>query len=116
MKARNVVGIVLAFVGGAVLLTELAFHWRDPAGYPIGTWPLVIGLAISFVGAYLIDPKQAEDGGGFLVNSAVSIIGVVRGGRRATDPPVVMPPAVALPRATSDAAPTRSVVTEEHDG
>jgi hypothetical protein len=115
MKARNVVGIVLAFVGGAVLLTELAFHWRDPAGYPIGTWPLVIGLAIAFVGAYLIDPKQAEDGGGFLVNSAVSIIGVVRGGRRASDPPVVVPPTAALPRAASDAAPTGPVVTEEHD-
>ena len=100
LRLRAVWGSLLAAIGVGVLLVELVRYWRYE--HPIHPAPIVIGCIIGFVGFYLLDPKGAEDGGGFLVTSAVRIIGVVRGGRRSTDAPVVIaaPDPAVIPTAT----------------
>lgn len=64
---------------------------------PIRGGPMAIGALFGFVGFYLLDPKDSLTGGSFIVNSTVAIIGVIRGGRRATDPAVVVTKPIAPP-------------------
>lgn len=86
--ARTICGSVLAVLGLAVLLVELVRYWT--LNHPIHAWPVCIGCVIGFVGFFIVNPKEAKDGAQVVVDSTVRVIGVVRGGRRATDPKVVV--------------------------
>jgi len=100
---RNAAAWLLAVIGGGVMLTEIGLHWWasfHSQSYPIGTWPVLIGAAIAFTGGFIRDPKAAEDGGGFIVNTGLRIVRVIRTGnadeinvtkegRRETDKTVV---------------------------
>jgi hypothetical protein len=111
-KARTHVGVLLAGVGILIMLAHLGLHVWQPVRYPLEAGVVAIAFIIGFVGAYLLDPKEAEDGGGFLVNSAVSIIGVVRSGRRATDP-IVVQKAVEQATEPGDPVPPLDATDEE---
>lgn len=90
---RPWVGYLLATIGLLGLLAEGGLHFfsffveRD---YELNHGVLVISMVIGFVGFYIIDPMKAEGGTGILTKTAVAVIGVVRSGRRATDPEVVV--------------------------
>lgn len=86
--ARTICGSVLAVLGLSVLLVELVRYWT--LNHPIHAWPVCIGCVIGFVGFFIVNPKEAKDGAQVVVDSTVRVIGVVRGGRRATDPKVVV--------------------------
>lgn len=94
-KRRHSVGpTLLATIGIAVMLIGIGLRWWRPDRYTEIEWvPQLIGAAIAFVGFYAMDPRGAKDGGAFIVDAGTRIVSVIRGGRRATDPPVVTPTA-----------------------
>ena len=98
-RKHNVGPTLLAAIGILVMLTGLGLHWWFEAHGQTHTleWiPQFIGAAIAFAGFYAMDPSRAKDGGGFLIDAGTRIVGLIRpGGRRATDPVVVTPAAVA---------------------
>lgn len=75
---------ILAVVGVAIILTEVARNWFWD--HRIEAWVIAIGSAFGFVGFYLLSPASALVAFGFLRDSTVQIITVVRSGRRASDP------------------------------
>lgn len=80
---RNAAAWFIALIGGGIILTELCLHWWASfhnESYPIGAWPVLVGAAIAFTGGYIRDPKAAEDGGGFIVNTGLRIMRVIRTG------------------------------------
>lgn len=94
-------GIFLAAVGVISLLLEIALHiWtavRHVLGIPGDVYELnhavlIIGIIVGFVGFYILKPKEAEGGADIITRSVVSIVGVIRTGRRTGDViPVVAP-------------------------
>lgn len=89
-RGRRRAFVGLAALGILVLLVELVRYWLT--GHSIHGWPVAIGCIVGFVGFYGLDPKEARDGGAFIVSSAVSIIGTIRSGRRSTDVRAVVAP------------------------
>jgi hypothetical protein len=92
-------GYTLATLGVLVVVAEIALHiygYFSKNPYELNHAVLLFGVILGFVGFYIIDPRKAEDGGGFLVRSGVDIIKALpRFGRRSTD-------AVAIPDAKTE--------------
>lgn len=81
--------------GGALatILTELLRYWI--ADHRPEWWVLSVAALFGFLGFYMINPAGAKDAFGFATDQAVKVIGVVRSGRRATDPVVAVTEVVA---------------------
>lgn len=77
---RKLAAYLFILFGVGVFVITLGMYWLH--NDPIQAWPVVIGATFGFVGFYLLDPNGAEDGGGFIVNAAVRVIGTIRGDRR----------------------------------
>lgn len=113
-KARTQWGALsLILIGVLILGIEVALHlysvllrFQCPEGhtcalYEPSHWFIALGAAFVFTGFFVFNPKQAEEGGGFLSNVVLNVISVVRtgktagivferrSGRRSTDPIVV---------------------------
>jgi hypothetical protein len=102
MSSRPYVAVALIFAGVFAIGFELVRYWSSGAQhYDISGMVVAIGSGFGFVGFYMLDRSDAKDAGQFLVSSTVSVIGAIRGGRRATDPPVV----VAAPASRTRKAP-----------
>jgi hypothetical protein len=86
--ASTIFGGLFALIGTITLLVELARYWMTD--HAIHAAPVCIGCLFGFVGFFLISPARAKEGAGVVVDSTVRIVGVVRGGRRSTDTPVVV--------------------------
>lgn len=93
-KHRPWIGYLLAAIGVLGLLAEVGLRFLSffTAGgdYELNSGVLLVSVIIGFVGFYIINPKGAEGGTSIITRTAVAVIGVIRGGRRATDPPVVV--------------------------
>lgn len=101
---------LLAAVGISVMLTGIALHWWRPDRHTEVEWvPQLIGAAIAFAGFYAMDPRGAKDGGGFLIDAGTKIVGVIRTGKRATDPIVTVTKAVDAPRTPTVELPIAAV-------
>lgn len=93
--------IVAAFVFVGV---ELLRYWLR--GIPISGVVIALGGTIGFLGAYMFDHADTKDAAAFIITNGISIVNAIpnaiRGGRRSTDPPVVVPPPIdqTLPRGT----------------
>jgi protein-S-isoprenylcysteine O-methyltransferase Ste14 len=87
--APTIAGSALALLGVVVLLVELLRYWM--LGHVIHAAPVCIGCLFSFAGFFILSPARAKEGAGVVVDSTVRIAGVIRGGRRSTDTPVVVP-------------------------
>jgi hypothetical protein len=111
MKLRTGFGIALATIGLVPILIEFAFYFRSSAHgqhYDVSPWVMLGGAVICFVGGFVIDSKKAESAGGFLVDSSVKVIGVIRSGRRSSDNVIVAAPAaesVGAPPAAAQPVP-----------
>lgn len=90
--------------GGALatILTELLRYWLG--NHPPEWWVLSLAALLGFFGFYLLNPAAAKDAFGFATDQAVKVIGVVRSGRRSTDPVV----------AVTQVRPTTAAVSEPH--
>lgn len=86
--ASTISGGFFALLGVVTLLIELLRYWLTD--HAIHAAPVCIGCLFGFVGFFLINPARAKEGAGVVVDSTVRVIGVVRGGRRSTDTPVVV--------------------------
>jgi protein-S-isoprenylcysteine O-methyltransferase Ste14 len=86
--ASTISGGALALLGVVVLLVELLRYWLTD--HPIHAAPVCIGCLFSFAGFFILSPNRAKEGAGVVVDSTVRIVGVMRGGRRSTDRPVVV--------------------------
>lgn len=90
IRSRTVAGGIVAVVGLLISMGEFALRWfyavqHPPQHYDMDAWPILFGCVVIFVGGFIMDNQRAEDAGGFVVRSAVSVIDVVRNGRRASD-------------------------------
>lgn len=93
---RNGIAHLVAAIGGLIVIVELLRHWLR--GHEMEGGVIAVGCLFGFVGAYMVNPKGAMEGGGFVVDSAIKLGSVFRiGGRRSTDTPVVAPLAVTAP-------------------
>ena len=99
MNASHVKWAARLFVtiGVVIVLGEVLRNWIQ--GHEIEGWVIAIGATFGFFGFYLMNPKGALGAYGFVVDSSVKIIGVVRSGRRSTDNIVAVaaPPDAAVP-------------------
>jgi protein-S-isoprenylcysteine O-methyltransferase Ste14 len=86
--ATTITGVTFALLGVVTLLIELLRYWLTD--HAIHAAPVCIGCLFGFVGFFAISPTRAKEGAGIVVDSTVRVIGVVRGGRRSTDTPVVV--------------------------
>lgn len=86
--ASTISGAAFALLGVVTLLVELGRYWL--LGHAIHAAPVCIGCLFGFIGFFILSPKRAVEGAQVVVGSTVSVIGVLRGGRRATDPKVVV--------------------------
>lgn len=87
--ASTIAGCGLVLLGVVTLLVELLRYWI--IGHAIHAAPVCIGCLFSFSGFFILSPARAKEGAGIVVDSTVRIAGVIRGGRRSTDAPVVVP-------------------------
>lgn len=90
---RNYAAWLLDLLGVAIIMGEVFRNWFW--GHQMEWWVVLVGATFGFVGFYLTNPPGAITAGTFIVDSGVKIIGVVRSGRRASDP--VVPQVVAPP-------------------
>jgi hypothetical protein len=84
----------MATIGMIVILIEIGLHVYSAithTHYEMDHWALLIGTVIGFWGFAWSDTKTAEGAATVVVGSAGQIIRAVRGGRRSTDTPVVVP-------------------------
>jgi uncharacterized membrane protein HdeD (DUF308 family) len=86
--ASTISGALFALLGVVTLFVELLRYWM--ADHPIHAAPVCIGCLFGFTGFFMIAPSRAKEGAAIVVDSTVRVIGVVRGGRRSTDTPVVV--------------------------
>lgn len=86
--ASTISGGAFALLGVITLLVELVRYWM--AGHVIHAAPVCIGCLFGFTGFFILNPTRAKEGAGIVVDSTVRVIGVVRGGRRSTDAPIVV--------------------------
>lgn len=96
-RSRNVLAHMVAAIGGVIVLIELLRHWLR--GHEMEGGVIAVGCLFGFVGAYMVNPKGAMEGGGFVVDSAIKLSSVVFRlvpGRRAGDVTVV-PVAAVVP-------------------
>lgn len=82
--------ILAAFV---LVGVELLRYWlRD---IPISGVVIALGGTIGFLGAYMFDHADTKDAAAFIITNGIAVVNAIpnaiRGGRRATDPPVVTP-------------------------
>lgn len=96
----NWLGYLVATLGLGITMTELLLYWLR--GKPINPWPMFTGATIMFLGGYLIDSSRAKDATAFVVNSAVTILGALPGGRRKTDAVVTTEPVLIKGETTGD--------------
>lgn len=89
-RIRPYAAMLFITLGLAIWGVELVLHWINP-GREIGGFAIALGSVLGFIGFYLLDHTDAKDGATFVVDKAITFIGAVRGGRRATDPVVVAP-------------------------
>lgn len=108
-RKHNVGPTILAAIGVLVMLTGLGLHWWRPDRHAIELIPQFIGAAIAFVGFYAMDPSRAKDGGGFLVDAGTKIVGVIRTGKRASDPVVTVTKSVEQPGAPAVEIPIEAI-------
>jgi hypothetical protein len=99
-----------AALGTLIILVEVARNWIG--NHRIEGWVVAIGAAFGFIGFYLLDSTGALTAFGFLRDSTVQIIGVVRSGRRATDP--IVPQVSVAPAPTDPAAPPQTPGPDTH--
>lgn len=96
-RSHRIAAVTLATIGvlmlGGAAVIQLIGAVRGHT-YEIPRTVFYVAAVIGFVGFYGLDPKRAKDGGSFIVDSAVRIIGVVRNGRRSSDVAVVAVPVV----------------------
>lgn len=89
LTARGLGGRFLAAIGVLVVLGEVALHfasWYFEKAYEMNHGVLLVGAVVGFVGFYMLDPKAAEGGAGFLVGAGERIAKALpRFGRRASD-------------------------------
>lgn len=78
--------LVVAF---GMIGKELERYWFHDK--PIAGIVIAISAVIGFLGAYMLNHDDTKDAASFVVNQGITIIGAIRGGRRATDPVVVAP-------------------------
>jgi Tfp pilus assembly major pilin PilA len=93
-RTRTIAGSVMAAIGVLVILTEIGLHVYSAithTKYEMDHTALLSGAVVGFVGFYLIDSKSATATANIVVGSGAQIIRAVRGGRRSTDTPVVVP-------------------------
>lgn len=114
VRTKTIVGGFFAAIGTIVVLSEVAMHFVAEVSsikYEMNHVVLLVGAILGFVGFFMLDRKGAEEGGGFLVNSATRIIGVIRTGRRSDDIAVVVDdptgviPAAPLPTGANESIP-----------
>jgi hypothetical protein len=98
LQKRNWVAWLLAFLGVVIICAEVVRNWFFD--HRIEAWVIAIGSAFGFIGFFLIDPNRALIAFGFLRDSTVQIVGVVRSGRRSTDP--IVPQVVVTPAKPPD--------------
>lgn len=117
----------LAVIGVVIWLVAIGLHLAGiftGHTYEIDRTVLIIGGLFGFVGFYGLDPRHAKDGGAFIVEQGVKVLGAIkpRFGRRASDAiavPNVTTTTTAVPTAQIDptvpvAAPTELVVVLAH--
>lgn len=82
---QTVAGLLLATIGIAIVLIELARNWLgfDPTGPHM--LPLSIGAVFFVFGSYLCVPRTTKAAVTFIVDQSTRVIRVVRTGRRSTD-------------------------------
>jgi hypothetical protein len=82
-RTRTIAGSVMATIGVLVILTEIGLHVYSAVThtkYEMDHTVLLAGALMGFWGFYWVDGK-----------SATAAVAVLRGGRRSTDTPVVVP-------------------------
>jgi hypothetical protein len=118
MTSRTLVGGPLFAAGLLIMAIEYALHvyghFRG-SEYRIGMGPIGIGAVLTFIGWFWLNKKDALDGGRFIVDAFTNVVGVIRSGRRASDP-VVAVTKTAPASSTGIVHLPDPVVTEEHDG
>lgn len=93
-RSRSIAGGVMATIGVLVILIEIALHVFSAithTRYEMDHVALLSGAILGFIGFYLIDSRGATGAATVVVGSAGQLIRAVRGGRRSTDTPVVVP-------------------------
>jgi uncharacterized membrane protein len=93
-RSRNIAGATMATIGVLVILVEVGLHIYAAithVRYEMDHTALLSGAVVGFVGFYLVDSKSATATANIVVGSGAQIIRAVRGGRRSTDTPVVVP-------------------------
>lgn len=103
MKHFKWVSWGLALLGVAIILGEIVRNWMF--GHRIEAWVVAIGCGFGFFGFYGMDSKRAKDAFGFAVDNSVKVIGVVRSGRRSTDPVVAVTETVPAKPAAPEEVP-----------
>jgi hypothetical protein len=81
-------GYLLASIGVFVLLFQVGLYFYDVlvgVDYQLYRPVAYIAVMFGFVGFYMIQPKGALEGAGFLRDTVVAFISVVRTGKRAGD-------------------------------
>jgi hypothetical protein len=102
------VGVIVLLIVVAVCLWGSITSRHIDVPLPV----IAIGMIFGFVGFFMENPRDAKDGGQFIVDNVVKLAGAVRLGRRKTDPvgipvqpaPVAPPPPEPSPTKPSDHA------------
>ena len=103
-RAKERAGWGVFLVGLAMMLAEYLLHvWSHfrPPEYRVSLGALGIGAVFTFIGWFWLYRQDALVGGRFILDGVMGVLGVIRGGRRATDPPVLVP-AVEPPHVPSE--------------
>lgn len=88
MAHRPYTGYALAAVGVGVLLFQIGLYFYGALthiDYQVYRPVSYIAMMLGFVGFYMIQPKGALEGAGFIRDTVVAFIEVVRTGKRAGD-------------------------------
>lgn len=95
-RRRRTGPLILVIIGVSIMLAGIGLHWwyeYRGLAHQLEWVPQLIGASIAFAGFYAMNPTRALGGGGFLVESGVKVLGIIRGnGRRSTDAMIVEPP------------------------
>lgn len=108
---RPYAAIVAILIGLAPIAGEFWLYYTSP--HALNAWAILLGGTFMFIGAYMLNHQDAKDMTSFVVTNGIAIVtaipggivNAIRGGRRATDAPVVMP--TAPDDSPNDDRPTR---------
>lgn len=128
-------GVGIAVLGFLLAIADFVIRWYFETAlgkhYDISMLPVLFGCGTIFIGGFIMNPKKAEDAGGFLVRSGVSILQVIPNvfsfGRRAGDQggtqvgvtantePVVVPPHTPIVTAAPEPTPWKPSPSHDPD-